>query len=194
MLIHAGVPASVSSERSKKLSNQTGRPLALALALAVSETATSSLGLVTGPKGSCSGTSMSYSSQSCAKRAKSSQMCNIASESADEKRPVRKRKRRKYSQCTFVSEESSDESESSDSERSRAPPARKRTSNHRRAPRRKPEPHKPNMALNLKLKNELDIAHSMLRVYALALAQKTRARAAVAAPGVPVRTAQVTSP
>jgi hypothetical protein len=50
------------------------------------------------------------------------------------------------------------------------------------------------MALNLKLKNELDIAHSMLRVYALALAQKTRARAAVAAPGVPVRTAQVTSP
>ena len=56
MLIHAGVPASVSSEQSKTLSNQTGRPLALALA--VSETATSSLGLVTGPKGSCSGTSI----------------------------------------------------------------------------------------------------------------------------------------
>ena len=49
MLIYAGVPAFVSSEQSKKLGNQTGRPLALALALAVSETATSSLGLVTGP-------------------------------------------------------------------------------------------------------------------------------------------------
>ena len=98
-------------------------------------------------------------------------------------------------QSGMSGEESSDESESSDSERSRAPPARKRTSNHRRAPRRKPEPHKPNMALNLKLKNELDIAHSTsICTVPLALAQKTRARAAVATPGVPVRTAQVTSP